>query len=160
MIRETLTLEADGAVLAGTLTLPESEAPAPLVVGVHGAEGGTRDFHLFRHLESTLPPAGLATLLFDRRGEGESAGDSKGVSYELLAADVQAWLRCCAADRRIGTYSNGMRQRARLSAALVHDPAVLLLDEPFNGMDPLQRLELMATARHGAARLGARVPDR
>jgi pimeloyl-ACP methyl ester carboxylesterase len=108
VIRETLTLEADGAVLAGTLTLPESEAPAPLVVGVHGAEGGTRDFHLFRHLESTLPPAGLATLLFDRRGEGESAGDSKGVSYELLAADVQAWLRCCAADLRIDSGRIGL----------------------------------------------------
>jgi ABC-2 type transport system ATP-binding protein len=44
-----------------------------------------------------------------------------------------------AADRPIGTYSKGMRQRAKLAGALVHDPAVLLLDEPFNGMDPRQR---------------------
>jgi ABC-2 type transport system ATP-binding protein len=48
-----------------------------------------------------------------------------------------------AADRAIGTYSKGMRQRAKVAGALVHDPQVLLLDEPFNGMDPRQRLSMM-----------------
>jgi ABC-2 type transport system ATP-binding protein len=48
-----------------------------------------------------------------------------------------------AADRRISTYSKGMRQRIKVAAALVHDPQVLLLDEPFNGMDPRQRLHMM-----------------
>jgi len=48
-----------------------------------------------------------------------------------------------AADRKIGTYSKGMRQRAKVASALVHDPNVLLLDEPFNGMDPRQRLHMM-----------------
>ncbi len=48
-----------------------------------------------------------------------------------------------AADRAIGGYSKGMRQRVKLAAALVHDPPILLLDEPFNGMDPRQRLHMM-----------------
>ena len=48
-----------------------------------------------------------------------------------------------AEDRRISTYSKGMRQRIKVAAALVHDPEVVLLDEPFNGMDPRQRLHMM-----------------
>ena len=44
-------------------------------------------------------------------------------------------------NRPIATYSRGMRQRIRLAAALVHDPEVLILDEPLNGTDPRQRIE-------------------
>ncbi|MFE6049690.1 ABC transporter ATP-binding protein [Kitasatospora sp. NPDC056446] len=52
-----------------------------------------------------------------------------------------------AKDRRTGTYSKGMKQRVKMASALVHDPAALLLDEPFNGMDPRQRLQLMDLLR-------------
>jgi ABC-2 type transport system ATP-binding protein len=56
-----------------------------------------------------------------------------------------------AAGRAIGGYSKGMRQRVKVAAALVHDPPVLILDEPFNGMDPRQRLHTMDMLRRMAS---------
>ena len=55
------------------------------------------------------------------------------------------------AERATGGYSKGMKQRIKVAAALVHDPDILLLDEPFNGMDPRQRLQMMELLRRMAA---------
>jgi ABC-2 type transport system ATP-binding protein len=54
------------------------------------------------------------------------------------------------ADRRIGGYSKGMRQRIKLAQAVVHDPELLILDEPLNGMDPLMRRRTIALLRDWA----------
>ncbi|HWY56844.1 MAG TPA: ABC transporter ATP-binding protein [Terriglobales bacterium] len=56
-----------------------------------------------------------------------------------------------AAARNIAGYSKGMRQRIRLAQALAHDPQVLVLDEPLNGLDPLARAEMIALFRAAAA---------
>lgn len=53
-----------------------------------------------------------------------------------------------AAGRKLGGYSKGMRQRIKVAAALVHDPDVVLMDEPLNGTDPAQRAHLIRLIRH------------
>jgi len=56
-----------------------------------------------------------------------------------------------SAARNVGGYSKGMRQRIRLAQALAHNPKVLVLDEPLNGLDPLARSEMIALFRWAAA---------
>ncbi len=75
----------------------------------------------------------LANARLHRLADPEGATRRAIATVEL--ADAQ--------DRDIRTYSKGMKQRIKMATAIVHDPTVLLLDEPFNGMDPRQRLHLM-----------------
>ena len=62
--------------------------------------------------------------------------DPEAVDWAISTVNLQD-----AQGRPTGTYSRGMRQRIRLAATIVHDPEVLVLDEPLNGTDPRQRVE-------------------
>ncbi len=73
---------------------------------------------------------------FDRSESGRRADSS------LLRCNLTE-----AADRKVAGYSKGMRQKVKLAQALAHDPTVLFLDEPFNGMDPVSRHESMTLVR-------------
>ena len=80
-------------------------------------------------------------------------GQLRGVA-DIEAAVDRAIERVDMADaqhRAMGTYSRGMRQRMRLAATLVHDPQVLILDEPLNGADPRQRVHFQHLLRDLAA---------
>ncbi|MBL8213511.1 MAG: ABC transporter ATP-binding protein [Bryobacterales bacterium] len=73
--------------------------------------------------------------------------------YEAREAERLAWAAIervgmqDAAKRKVAGYSKGMRQRIKLAQAVSHDPRVLILDEPLNGLDPLVRAETIALFR-------------
>lgn len=77
--------------------------------------------------------------------------------YERAEAEDRAWKALDrlgltdAATRKVAAYSKGMRQRVRLAQAIAHDPELLILDEPLNGLDPLVRAETIELFRAWAA---------
>jgi ABC-2 type transport system ATP-binding protein len=76
--------------------------------------------------------------------------------YRRSEAEEKAWKALErvglteAANRKVAGYSKGMRQRVRLAQAIAHDPELLVLDEPLNGLDPLVRAETIALFRSWA----------
>jgi ABC-2 type transport system ATP-binding protein len=74
-------------------------------------------------------------------------GISAGQAGERAAMALERTHLTQDADRKVAGYSKGMRQKIKLAQAMAHDPKVLFLDEPFNGMDPVSRHESMALIR-------------
>ena len=97
------------------------------LVALHGAGEGGRDAELYRHLHELLPAAGVGVVTFDRRGEGESTGDSSRGRFEEQVEDALAVLRAVDAER-VGLW--GISQGGwigPLAAAASDDVAFLVL---------------------------------
>ena len=96
-------------------------------------------------------PRGSTGLDFVRTGlllAGRPPDDAEECAWKALEqVDLTD-----AAERKIAGYSKGMRQRVRLAQAVAHDPEVLVLDEPLNGLDPLVRAETISLFQKFAAR--------
>src|SRR5205085_10691993 len=74
---------------------------------------------------------------------GLSRKDALHRAEEVLDYVGLGEARCC----RVDSYSTGMKQRLKIASAIVHDPRLLILDEPTNGMDPAGREEVLELAR-------------
>jgi ABC-2 type transport system ATP-binding protein len=70
-------------------------------------------------------------------------GYARGEVRDLTQAALERVAMQDAAERKVAGYSKGMRQRIRLAQALAHNPSVLILDEPLNGLDPMARAEII-----------------
>lgn len=86
-------------------------------------------------------------VIYLARMSGLSPADAKQRTHIALErVGATSFMR-----RRISTYSKGMRQRTKLGQALVHDPELIVLDEPLSGLDPVGRHEIMQIVRALAA---------
>jgi pimeloyl-ACP methyl ester carboxylesterase len=82
------TAQNNGTALHASLHLPATEGPHPMVVIVHGAGNQSRQNFTLADFAALLPYYGIATLVYDKRGCGESEGDLQKASFETLASDV------------------------------------------------------------------------
>jgi len=78
-------------------------------------------------------------------------GHRKQETRELAQQALERVSMVEAADRKISAFSKGMRQRIRLAQSIAHNPSVLVLDEPLNGLDPMVRAETIALFKQLAA---------
>jgi pimeloyl-ACP methyl ester carboxylesterase len=89
-MKAEITFQNGDVLLKGTLTKPDTNSPCPVLVVTHTSNAGTRDFGVYQHLANLLPSLGIAVLLYDRRGSGESSGNFEIATFFDLASDVQA----------------------------------------------------------------------
>jgi uncharacterized protein len=132
---EQLRIERDGFSLAASY----SPAGETAIVALHGAGEGTRDAELYRHLHELLPPAGIGVVTFDRRGEGESTGDSSRGRFELQVEDALAVIDAIDA-RRVGLW--GISQGGWIGplAADASDEVAFLVLVASTGVTPAEQM--------------------
>jgi hypothetical protein len=131
MLTTLLAPTAGDALVAGHSIVREAEA-VRLRIGV-------------ALQEAALDPKQTGRELLDM--QGRLYGLSRSDRDQRVAERLELVSIGDAIDRRIGTYSGGMKRRLDLAAALVHQPEVLFLDEPTTGLDPVSRMEMWDVTR-------------
>jgi uncharacterized protein len=137
---QDLGIARDGISLAATYSLAGDTA----VVALHGAGHGTRDFLLYEHLHELLPPAGIGVVTFDRRGEGESTGDSSRGRFQLQVEDALA-VRDAIDAERVGMWGFSQGGWIAPLAAAQSDRVAFVVGVASTGVTPSAQM-MYATA--------------
>lgn len=101
VLEEEVVFVTDEGAFTGTLYVPASENPVPLLILYHSASGGSVNFPFYVHLKASLPALGIATFIYNRRGTEGQPGDFNTSSFEDLARDGIAALKILKNDARI-----------------------------------------------------------
>ena len=101
VVQKTVHFNNGNVHLTGTLFMPTAGDRLAAIVVIHPAEQPTRDYALYRHLTEGLPAMGIAVLVYDRRGSGQSTGDFASAGFDTLADDAVAGARAIAHEPRI-----------------------------------------------------------
>lgn len=138
-ILTTLALPTEGRALVGGYDVVHQAGDVRRIAGVALQEIG---------LDSTMKSLELLTL------QGRLFGFSQQQAFARANELVELVKLKDAVDRRVGTYSGGMRRRLDLALALVHEPDILFLDEPTTGLDPASRRDIWEEVRRLNRELG------
>ena len=112
-MKEEISFRNKNVLLKGTLVKPDTNSSCPVVVVAHTSNAATRDFGVYQHLTNLLTSIGIAVLIYDRRGSGESTGNFNSASFfdlanDALAAITYLKLRSDISSKHIGVW--GMSQ--------------------------------------------------
>lgn len=138
-ILTTLALPTSGSAFVGGFDVIEEAAQVRRIAGVALQEIG---------LDPLMKPMEMLTLQGQLFGMDRSQAQARGGELLELVRLTEA------ADRRVSTFSGGMRRRLDLALALVHEPEILFLDEPTTGLDPASRRDVWEEVRRLNRSLG------
>ncbi len=138
-ILTTLALPTDGQATVGGFDVVTQAEDVRRIAGVALQEIG---------IDPLMKSMELLTLQAELFGASRSTARARATELLELVKLTDAM------DRRVGTYSGGMRRRLDLAMALVHEPKVLFLDEPTTGLDPASRRDVWDEVRRLNQQLG------